>query len=51
MSDIQKAAHQTCAKDAKTVQAHAKCVVMLLDIELKYQRWNAKFGNAKRIGE
>ncbi|VDO62379.1 unnamed protein product [Heligmosomoides polygyrus] len=50
VSDIQKAAHQTCAKDAKTVQAHAKCVVMLLDIELKYQRWNAKFGNAKRIG-
>ncbi|KAL6735256.1 hypothetical protein Aduo_005714 [Ancylostoma duodenale] len=45
-----KAAHHTCAKDAKTVQAHAKCVVVLLDAELKYQRWSAKFGKAKIIG-
>ncbi|KJH43367.1 hypothetical protein DICVIV_10614 [Dictyocaulus viviparus] len=49
VSDIQKAAHNTCTKSATTVQAHAKCVVVLLDIEQKYQRWTAKFGNAKRI--
>ncbi|KAK6736439.1 hypothetical protein RB195_019242 [Necator americanus] len=48
--DYLKTAHQTCAKGAKTVQAHAKCVVVLLDAELKYQKWNAKFGMAKRIG-
>ncbi|EYC25138.1 hypothetical protein Y032_0012g1721 [Ancylostoma ceylanicum] len=45
-----KTAHQTCAKDAKTVQAHAKCVVVLLDAEIKYQKWSAKFGKAKIIG-
>ncbi|VDM85609.1 unnamed protein product, partial [Strongylus vulgaris] len=44
-----RAAHHTCAADAKTVQAHARCVVVLLDAELKYQKWNTKFGNAKRI--
>ncbi|KIH65235.1 hypothetical protein ANCDUO_04441 [Ancylostoma duodenale] len=46
-----RTAHQTCAKGAKTVQAHAKCVVVLLDAELKYQKWSAKFGKAKIIGE
>ncbi|RCN34906.1 hypothetical protein ANCCAN_19244 [Ancylostoma caninum] len=45
-----RTAHQTCAKGAKTVQAHAKCVVVLLDAELKYQKWSAKFGKAKIIG-
>ncbi|EYC25141.1 hypothetical protein Y032_0012g1724 [Ancylostoma ceylanicum] len=45
-----RTAHQTCAKGAKTVQAHAKCVVVLLDAEVKYQKWSAKFGRAKIIG-
>uniref|UniRef100_A0A0K0D2G4 Reverse transcriptase domain-containing protein n=1 Tax=Angiostrongylus cantonensis TaxID=6313 RepID=A0A0K0D2G4_ANGCA len=49
VSEHQRAAHQACAKSAKTVQQHAKCVVVLLDLEEKYQRWDAKFGNAKRI--
>ncbi|KHJ76253.1 hypothetical protein OESDEN_24127, partial [Oesophagostomum dentatum] len=31
--------------------AHARCVVALLDAELKYQKWNAKFGNAKRLNK
>ncbi|KAE9414476.1 hypothetical protein Angca_006197, partial [Angiostrongylus cantonensis] len=49
VSEHQRAAHQACAKSAKTVQQHAKCVVVLLDLEEKYQRWDAKFGNSKRI--
>ncbi|CAJ0607441.1 unnamed protein product [Cylicocyclus nassatus] len=44
-----RAAHHTCAKGATTVQAHAKCVVTLLDAEVKYQKWNERYGNAKRI--
>ncbi|KAJ1371634.1 hypothetical protein KIN20_033619 [Parelaphostrongylus tenuis] len=51
VSESQRAAHQTCAKSAKTVQQHAKCVVVLLDLEEKYKNWNAKFGNAQRIGK
>ncbi|WKX97573.1 hypothetical protein Q1695_013329 [Nippostrongylus brasiliensis] len=47
--EVQKAAHHTCAKAAKTVVSHAKCVVALIDFEIKYQQWNAKFGTAKRI--
>ncbi|VDO56374.1 unnamed protein product, partial [Haemonchus placei] len=45
-----KAAHQTCAKGATTVTAHAKCVVQLIDIERKYQMWKNRYGKAKRIG-
>ncbi|VDL75438.1 unnamed protein product [Nippostrongylus brasiliensis] len=40
--EVQKAAHHTCAKTAKTVVSHAKCVVALIDFEIKYQQWNAK---------
>ncbi|KHJ98014.1 hypothetical protein OESDEN_01998 [Oesophagostomum dentatum] len=47
--EYMKAAHQSCAKEAKTVQSHAQCVVVLLDAEVKYQKWNAKFGNAKHL--
>uniref|UniRef100_A0A7I5E735 AAA domain-containing protein n=1 Tax=Haemonchus contortus TaxID=6289 RepID=A0A7I5E735_HAECO len=48
--ESERAAHQTCAKGATTVTAHAKCVVQLIDIERKYQMWRNRYGNAKRIG-
>ncbi|VDK60188.1 unnamed protein product, partial [Cylicostephanus goldi] len=47
--DYFRAAHQACAKNASTVTAHAKCVVVLLDAELRYQDWKSRFEKAKRI--
>ncbi|ETN85458.1 hypothetical protein NECAME_16759 [Necator americanus] len=47
----EKHAHRQCNKGAKTVPEHAKCVLVLLELEKKYQRWLKKFGEkAKRVG-
>ncbi|EYC26032.1 hypothetical protein Y032_0011g1522 [Ancylostoma ceylanicum] len=47
----EKLAHKQCNKKAKTVKEHAKCVVILLEAEEKYQKWLKKFGEKqKRVG-
>ncbi|KHJ75388.1 hypothetical protein OESDEN_24996 [Oesophagostomum dentatum] len=51
VGQAEKLIHKECNKNAKTVKEHAKCVVKLLDAELKYQQWVKKYEEKrKRVG-